>query len=176
MNKSQRRALAIAVVVLIVIYLAFSIYHRHHEASYEQISINKDTGQTVINMPNQEPEKGGTSNQVTALGTSKFLDAGMTTAQFTLTIQLLTTYVHQQLHSQYQQVAILNNGFKSALNNIYAQMRLGNSKILVNLDINYYNLYTVDLKITGPSGTGTTYNYDSGAQTAPQPAQEGVGE
>ncbi len=175
MNKSQKRAVVIIVLVLVVAYFTFSIYHRHHQASYEQISVNKDTGQTIIKTPNQTPENGGGTNQVTTLGTNKFLEAGMTTAQFNLATQILTTYVHQQLHSQYQQVAILNDGFKSTGNNIYAKMRLGNSSILVNLNINFYNLYTVDLKVTGPNNS-TTYNYDSGAQTAPQPPQEGGGE
>lgn len=178
MTRSRRLIISIVVVVfvLIILLIGISIYKQHHGALYEKISVNKDTGQTIIDTPNQTPEKGGTNNQVTTLGTNKFLEAGMTTAQFTLTTQLLTAYVHQQLHSQYQQVTILNDGFKSTLNNIYARMRLGNSNILVSLDTNYYNLYMVDLKITGPSGTGTTYNYDSGTQTAPQPAQEGVGE
>ena len=167
MSKLKKILVVCVVLILLVVYLVVSANKRHRSALYEQISVNKDTGQTIINTPNQTAEKGGNSNQVTALGSNKFLAAGMTEAQFSLTTQLLTNYVNQNLHSKYQQVAILNSGFKSTGNNIYAKMRLGNSNILLNLNINYYNLTVVDLKVTDPAGDNA-YSYDSGPQTTPQ--------
>jgi hypothetical protein len=130
---------------------------------YEQVTINKDTGQTIINMPNQKPENGSGVKQVAVLGSSKFITAGMTEAQLALAENIIATYVNSQLHGQYTQVSILNAGFKSTGNQLSAKMRLGSSSILLNLVINYSDLTNVEVIISS-SSNNVYYHYDSGAQ------------
>ena len=166
MNQKNAILVLIALVVAIGGYGIYGIYKDRHSVLYEQVTINKDTGQNVINTPNQKPENGSGAKQVSVIGSGKFITtAGMTVGQTTLAESLIENYVINQLGGQYSQVSILNNGFKSSGNQLSSQIRLGNSNILLNLTINYSNLTNVEVIISSPTNN-TYYHYDSGTQQA----------
>jgi hypothetical protein len=163
MNIARRRYLLIflCVIVFILAFVGWSIHKKVTVPSYEQTTTNKDTGQTIINLPNQQPEKGGGNEYVTVLGDGPFFTAGMTQAQVTLAEQLITSYVNTQLHRDYTQVAILRSNFVGTGNLITAQMRLGSGSVVLNIKIGYHDLTYVSVTISNPNGN-SMYTYSSG--------------
>jgi hypothetical protein len=157
--------IGIALVILIIVFI--SLYFTNKSPSKLVVSINKDTGQTIIDAPNQQPEDGGGNDVVTILGDGKFITYGMTDAQFVLAKQLITNYVNGQLGRKYTQVSILNAGFLSTGTEDSAKMRLGTSSTLLDLNISYTDLVNVDVTIKDPNGN-STYYYTSGEQTVSQ--------
>lgn len=166
MTFKQRLLLIIGIFLLILGWAAYTIYKERTSPQYEQVYKNPDTGQTIINTPNQTPETGGTKNYVIVLGANKFIPSGMTTSQLFLTNSLITNYVNKNLGHRYSQVAVLNSGYHSTGNKITAKMRLGNSGILINITILYQQL--VQVRVEMSYNNNPFYSYDSGWQTAKQ--------
>ena len=166
-TKTRRILFAVGLVALVVLVILFHIYEVHRSPTYYKTSVNKDTGQTVVTDPNQGPEMYD-SQYVTILGTDKFISAGMTEDQLNLTNSLVTNYINHQLKRAYTQVAFLNDGFSFNGSDIKSQMRLGNSNLLLSVDITYASFSEIEIKITS-SFNSSTYNYDSGHQLVASP-------
>jgi hypothetical protein len=126
--------------------------------------VNKDTGQTLVTDSGQTPESYNSSSYVTILGLNKLAPAGMTISQVQLVSSILTNYININLKRQYTQASILNSGFTSTSSSLSAQLKLGNSQTIVNLNIDYQNPSDIEVIISGGTN-GTYYDYNSGEQT-----------
>ena len=165
MNRQNKYFIYVSIVVLIIIgFGLFRYFKSGPDGDKAVVTINKDTGQTIIDYPNQGPQTYGSSNYVVILGANKLIPAGMTDNQFNSVEGFITNYINFQLKRKYTQVSILNDGFRSTTTSISAKLRLGNSQTLLNLTILYPTITQDEVKISS-TPANPYYTYDSGLQT-----------
>lgn len=165
MSRGSKLIIYFSVIAVFIICLVFYEANKSSKNPIRTvITVNKDTGQTIISDPGQGPQTYGSSNYVIILGANKLMPAGMTEDQFNLAENLITSYVNSQLKRQFTQVSILNSGFTNTSASLSGKLRLGDSQTVLNLSILYPNFMNVEVKISS-STDNPYYSYDSGIQT-----------
>lgn len=170
----QKKILLFAVggVIVIVMIVVAVIVSNRKSPSYTKVTVDKDTGETILDRPNQTPEAQAGGRQLTILGSSELINNGITQDQYTALKTILITYAKTTLKNKYTEVAFLPKTIQANDATITGQLRLGSGDTKVAFTITITELKYVQLKIVDSGQNGG--NYDSGKVEITPPVSENV--
>lgn len=142
--------IVIAVVIGIILLIAFFIFQQRQADTYSEVEVDQDTGEVYVTYPNREPEaineQGATGGLIVG-GSSVLLENGLTQDQYNLVSQALTKFSSERLDDKYQRLTLRPQDLKNEQNKISTTLRLGNTDTLLPISIKYYDLYKVEVTI-----------------------------
>lgn len=154
-------ALGIFGSILLIVSAGLLIHSSHKKSPfYTTKLVDKDTGETVLDQPNQITESSAAA-PIILFGGQQILDNGATQAQYQLIQKALGDYAKTNLQNHYQTLTFIPASVKSAGGKISGSLRLGQSANTVSfvIELSQLRYARVNIKDTGGANGG---NYSSG--------------
>lgn len=144
--KNNKKYIFIILIFItsIVLVFCFIFNPKNHEDYLKtNITIDKYSGETIIETPNKSPEKAGADNSVVFLGYSKLIDIGMTYNQMIETKKMFNNYAESQKNISISEISINISSIISYLddttsNRIITFETIINRKTKINAKIEYF--------------------------------------
>lgn len=157
--KIPRKVLILAGTFIVIGVVGLGIYLQRHDPEYTKSFKDRDTGEIVSYQPNKTPEQQAAESLI-VLGSASLFDNGATQDQYQIAKTALTEYASSNLKNRYLSVTLIPASISGKAGKIKGKLRLGQTDILLDIQIQLRDLYQARVVISDP--TGQYGGYDSG--------------